>query len=40
MLEFTEEQESFRHVVREFAEAEIRPHVEKWDRDHIFPTDT
>ncbi|MGE4566636.1 MAG: acyl-CoA dehydrogenase family protein [Acidimicrobiales bacterium] len=40
MLEFTEEQESFRHVVREFAEAEIRPHVEDWDRDHTFPTET
>ena len=40
MLDFTEEQESFRQVVREFAEAEIRPHVEEWDRHHTFPTDT
>ena len=40
MLEFTDEQEAFRGVVREFAEAEIRPHAEAWDRDHVFPTDT
>tara|TARA_B100000959_G_scaffold259534_1_gene295232 strand:+ start:1796 stop:2935 length:1140 start_codon:yes stop_codon:yes gene_type:complete len=40
MLEFTEEQESFRSVVREFAESEIRPYVEEWDREHKFPTST
>lgn len=40
MLEFTDEQESFRSVVREFAESEIRPYVEEWDREHKFPTST
>lgn len=40
MLEFTTEQESFRSVVREFAESEIRPYAEEWDRDHKFPTST
>jgi short/branched chain acyl-CoA dehydrogenase len=28
---------AFRKVVREFAEAEIAPHAEEWDRDHRFP---
>ena len=32
-FELSEEQEAFRKVVREFAEAEIAPHVETWDRD-------
>ncbi|MGN6696052.1 MAG: acyl-CoA dehydrogenase family protein [Aquihabitans sp.] len=39
-FEFTEEQEMFRKVVRDFAESEIAPHAEAWDRDHVFPTDT
>jgi short-chain 2-methylacyl-CoA dehydrogenase len=38
-LELTAEQEQFRKVVREFAEAEIAPHAEEWDRDHTFPLD-
>jgi butyryl-CoA dehydrogenase len=33
------EHESFRRTVREFAEAEIAPHVAAWDRDHFFPVD-
>jgi butyryl-CoA dehydrogenase len=33
------EHESFRSTVREFAEAEIAPHVAGWDRDHHFPVD-
>jgi butyryl-CoA dehydrogenase len=33
------EHESFRRTVREFAEAEIAPHVADWDRDHHFPVD-
>ncbi|MEY2473446.1 MAG: short-chain 2-methylacyl-CoA dehydrogenase [Actinomycetota bacterium] len=37
---FTDEQEQFRKVVRDFAEAEIAPHAEAWDRDHYFPVDT
>lgn len=36
----TRDHEDFRAVVREFAEAEIRPHAEQWDRDHHFPVDT
>ena len=36
---FSDEQELFRKVVRDFAEAEIAPHAEAWDRDHTFPTD-
>jgi len=38
-LEFTDEQEAFRKVVRDFAQAEIAPHAEAWDRDHHFPVD-
>ncbi len=34
------EQEQFRGVVRDFAEGEIAPHAEAWDRDHVFPVDT
>ncbi|HWJ63745.1 MAG TPA: acyl-CoA dehydrogenase family protein [Acidimicrobiales bacterium] len=39
-FEFSEEQEMFRKVVRDFAESEIAPYAEEWDRDHVFPTDT
>ena len=39
-VEFSEEQEAFRKVVRDFAEREIAPHAESWDRDHHFPVDT
>jgi short/branched chain acyl-CoA dehydrogenase len=39
-LEFTEEQEALRKLVRDFAVAEIAPHAEAWDRDHHFPTET
>jgi short-chain 2-methylacyl-CoA dehydrogenase len=38
-FELTPEHESFRRVVRDFAEAEIGPHAEAWDRDHTFPVD-
>src|SRR5438445_5814859 len=34
------EQEAFRKVVRDFAEREVAPHAETWDREHIFPVDT
>jgi short-chain 2-methylacyl-CoA dehydrogenase len=37
--ELTDEQESLRKVVRDFAEREIAPHAERWDADHTFPTD-
>jgi butyryl-CoA dehydrogenase len=33
------EHDDFRKVVREFAEAEIRPHAAQWDREHHFPVD-
>jgi short-chain 2-methylacyl-CoA dehydrogenase len=39
-MSLTSEQESFRKVVRDFAQAEIAPHAEAWDRDHHFPVDT
>lgn len=38
-LELTDEQEALRTVVREFAQAEIAPNAEAWDRDHTFPVD-
>ncbi|MBI2956354.1 MAG: acyl-CoA dehydrogenase [Acidobacteria bacterium] len=34
---FTDEQEQLRRTVREFAEAEIRPHVMEWDEASHFP---
>jgi butyryl-CoA dehydrogenase len=39
-FELSEEQEAFRKVVRDFAEDEIAPHAEEWDRTHHFPVDT
>ncbi len=39
-FELTAEQEAFRRVVRDFAEAEIAPHAERWDREHSFPVET
>lgn len=33
------EHETFRRTVREFAEAEVAPHVAQWDKDHHFPLD-
>ncbi|MDX6233525.1 MAG: short-chain 2-methylacyl-CoA dehydrogenase [Nocardioidaceae bacterium] len=39
-VELSEEQQAFRKVVRDFAEREIAPHAEAWDRDHTFPVDT
>jgi butyryl-CoA dehydrogenase len=38
-MEFTDEQQALRKVVRDFAEGEIAPHAERWDADHTFPTD-
>jgi short/branched chain acyl-CoA dehydrogenase len=37
--EFTEEHDALRKVVRDFAEGEIAPHADAWDRDHHFPVD-
>ncbi len=36
---FSEEHEAFRKVVREFADAEIAPYAEEWDRTQQFPLD-
>ncbi len=38
-VEFTDEQQHLRDLVRDFAEAEIAPRAETWDADHTFPTD-
>jgi alkylation response protein AidB-like acyl-CoA dehydrogenase len=37
---FSEEQKQLRAAVREFAEAEIRPHVLEWDEQQTFPLET
>jgi alkylation response protein AidB-like acyl-CoA dehydrogenase len=37
VFELSAEHEAFRAVVREFAEAELAPHVAQWDRDHHLP---
>jgi citronellyl-CoA dehydrogenase len=34
---FTEEHQQFRKTVRAFAEKELFPHVEEWERDELFP---
>jgi short-chain 2-methylacyl-CoA dehydrogenase len=39
-FDLSPEHEAFRRVVRDFAQAEIAPHCEAWDRDHVFPVDT
>ena len=38
-IELTDEQEALRAVVRDFAQREIAPHAERWDRDHVFPVE-
>ncbi|HET6954716.1 MAG TPA: acyl-CoA dehydrogenase family protein [Acidimicrobiales bacterium] len=37
-VEFSEEQEDLRDLVRDFAAGEIAPHAERWDAEHTFPT--
>src|SRR5438067_12290877 len=39
-LDLSPEHEQFRKVVRDFAEKEIAPHAEEWDRTHTFPVET
>src|SRR5687767_11712726 len=34
---YSEEHELFRKQVRQFAEKELAPHVEEWERDELFP---
>jgi short/branched chain acyl-CoA dehydrogenase len=38
-VEFTDEQDALRKLVRDFAEGEIAPNAERWDAEHTFPTD-
>src|SRR3982750_4054626 len=38
-FELSKEHEDFRRVVREFALAEVAPHVQEWDERHHFPTE-
>jgi alkylation response protein AidB-like acyl-CoA dehydrogenase len=38
-FEYTPDQIALRKAVREFAEAEIAPHVLEWDEAQIFPSD-
>jgi alkylation response protein AidB-like acyl-CoA dehydrogenase len=35
----SDEHEAFRKVVRDFAEGELAPHVDRWDREHHFPVE-
>ncbi len=39
-FELSEDHESFRAAVRDFAEREVAPHVAKWDREAHFPVET
>jgi short-chain 2-methylacyl-CoA dehydrogenase len=39
-FELSDDHETFRKVVRDFAEREIAPHVAEWDRTHHFPVET
>ncbi|MBZ5610669.1 MAG: acyl-CoA dehydrogenase family protein [Acidobacteriia bacterium] len=39
-FEFTQEQIQLRKAVRDFAEAEMAPHVLEWDEDQTFPLET
>lgn len=36
-ITFTDEQEALRVLVHDFAQQEVAPHAEAWDRDHTFP---
>jgi butyryl-CoA dehydrogenase len=38
-FELSQEHETFRKVVREFAETKIAPHAARWDREHHFPVE-
>jgi short-chain 2-methylacyl-CoA dehydrogenase len=38
-FELSEDHESFRKVVRDFAENELAPHIARWDREHYFPSE-
>jgi alkylation response protein AidB-like acyl-CoA dehydrogenase len=38
-FELSDDHETFRKVVRDFAETEVAPHVAQWDREHHFPVE-
>ena len=38
-FQLSDEHETFRRSVRDFAEGEIAPHVAGWDKEHHFPVD-
>ena len=38
-FELTDEQRQLQATIREFAQQEIAPHAEAWDREHTFPLD-
>lgn len=38
-FELSQEHEAFRRVVREFAEAQVAPHLATWERDRHFPVE-
>ncbi|HEX3005774.1 MAG TPA: acyl-CoA dehydrogenase family protein, partial [Angustibacter sp.] len=38
-FELSKDHEDFRAVVREFAEEQVAPHAEEWDREHRFPVE-
>ncbi len=38
--DFSDEQEQFRKVVRDFARSEVAPHAARWDAEATFPVDT
>ncbi len=38
-FELSDDHDAFRRVVRDFAENEIGPYAETWDREHTFPLD-
>jgi short/branched chain acyl-CoA dehydrogenase len=39
VFELSKEHEDFRRVVRDFALAEVAPHVQEWDEQHRFPVE-
>src|SRR5437867_4131582 len=38
-FDYTAEQRQLRRMVREFAEAEMAPHVSRWDEEQTFPAE-
>ena len=38
-FELNEEQQQIKQTIREFAEAELKPHVTEWDESQHFPVE-